>query len=243
MYEMIQELAHSMRLHGINASVERRCEEALANALHPSELVRLLLEDEKLARRNATAKKLTTRAKFRSQCDLDNWDTNPGRGLGKAKLKELAVANFFYKKENLIVVGKTGVGKTHLAIALGRVLCQSEVAVAFYSVNLLLEQAAAEKTCGKYLAFIQKIKRNGVIILDDFGLREYTHDEAGILLEILEERYGKGIVIITSQVSPSGWQSLFKDPVIAEAIVDRLVNPSETIELKGESYRKKKQAS
>ena len=243
MYQSIQELAYSMRLNGINASLERRCEESLAQGLHPSELIRLLLEDERLARRNATARKLTTRAKFRSQCDLDNWDANPSRGLSKAKLKELAVLNFYHKKENLILEGKTGVGKTHLAIALGRILCQAEVVVAFYSVNLLLEQAASEKVAGKYLSFIHRLKRNEVIILDDFGLRDYTHDEASFLLEILEERYGKGMVIISTQVNHQGWRSLFKDPVIAEAIVDRLVNPSEQIELKGESYRKKRQPS
>ena len=77
-----------------------------------------------------------------------------------------------------------------------------------------------------------------MLILDDFALRRYNHDEANILMEILEERYQKGVNIVSSQVSPEGWRELFEDSVISEAIVDRLINPSETVQLDGESYRK-----
>lgn len=196
-------------------------------------LCRLLLEDERMARRNALAKRLATKAKFRTQCDLTNWDMSFNRSISKAKLKDLAIGNFYYKRQNLILEGKTGVGKTHLAIGLGRMLCENEVSVSFFSTNLLFEQVAAEKSAGKLLNFIQRLRRTTVLILDDFGLHEYTHEEAGFLLEILEDRYGKGIVIVTSQVSPNGWRTLFKDPIIADALVDRFLNPSDIVELTG----------
>lgn len=243
MYENIKELAYEMRLHGINANAERRCEEALASSLHPSDLLRLILEDERLSRKNALAKRLATRAKFRSQCDLTNWDMSFNRGICKAKLKELAIGNFYHKRQNLIIEGKTGVGKTHLAIALGRMLCENEISVKFFSVNLLFEQVAAEKSAGKFLGFIQQLRKIKALILDDFGLRNYTHDEATVLLELLEDRYGKGVVILTSQIKPEGWRSLFSDPVITDALVDRLINPSETIILTGDSYRKKRKTN
>jgi DNA replication protein DnaC len=77
------------------------------------------------------------------------------------------------------------------------------------------------------------------LLLDDFGLRNYTHDEANVLVDLLEDRYRKSITLVTSQVDPKGWKSLFEDPVIADAIVDRLVNPSVIIKLRGGSYRER----
>lgn len=243
MYEEVQKLAGQMRLNGVYHSAIKRCEEALAAASHPAELLRLVLEDERLARQNTYAKRLTSRAKFRSQCDLDNWDSASPRGISKAKLKELSQGSFFQRKENLLIRGQTGVGKTHLAIALGRLLCQQGISVLFQSVNLTFEQLAAEKASGKYLQALTRIAKTNVIILDDFGLRNYSHEEATMLLEIIEERYGKGIAIITSQVDPDGWKNLFQDSVISDAIIDRLVNPSDSVLLSGESYRKKRKVN
>ena len=111
------------------------------------------------------------------------------------------------------------------------------MSVQFCSVNLLFEEANAEKVAGRYLHFIKKLKQVAVLILDDFGLRNYTHDEASILLDVLEERYLKGSTILTSQVEPQGWSKLFEDPVIADAIVDRLTKPAKKVILKGASYR------
>jgi DNA replication protein DnaC len=209
MYETIEQIAYEMRLFGIKAAAARRCQEALASGMHPCELVRLLIEDEKNYRRQMVAKRLSSRAKFRSDCQLEDWDMGQDRGISKAKLKDLGLLNFFHKKENLIIEGKTGVGKTHLAIALGKRICDEGASTRFFSTNLFFEEASAEKTAGKYL------------------------------LEVIEERYNKGITIVTSQVSPAGWPGLFEDPVIAEAIIDRLKNPSETIKIGGSSYRKK----
>jgi DNA replication protein DnaC len=237
MYDQLQSMAHQLRLFGIHGSVERRCQEALAEALHPGELVRLILEDESDARRRAAAKRLTKRAKFRREAELEGWDWTRDRGLSKAKFKELALLNFYHRALSLIIDGPTGVGKTELALALGHRLCAQGISVQFYSVNLFFEEIMAARVGGTYLKFVEKLRKVSVIIFDDFGLRSYTHDEASALQDILEERYGKGINIITSQVSPAGWLSLFEDRVIGESIVDRLSNPTEIITLKGESVR------
>jgi DNA replication protein DnaC len=239
MYDAIEQIAYDMRLFGLRSALERRCQEALATNMHPSDLVRLLLEDEQSARRQAVAKRLANTAKFRSDCTLEDWDTSLDRGISKAKLKELGLINFYYKKQNLLIEGKTGVGKTHLAIALGKRICDDGGSTRFFSTNLFFEEASAEKASGRYIQFIRRLAKTAVLIFDDFALRNYTHDEANILLEVLEERYGKGIVIVTSQVSPHGWTTLFEDSVIAEAITDRLRNPSETVSLTGSSVRKK----
>lgn len=242
MLESAKNLAAKMKLHGIFHSADRRAEEALAAGLHPAEFLKIILEDEALARKNAYAKSLTKRAKFRSQCDLENWDHARPRGLTKAKLRDLTSGNFYHRKESLIICGPTGVGKTHLAIAIGRILCQSEITVAFWSVNIMLEQIAADRVTGKYLHAIKRLVKPDVMVLDDFGLRNYTHDEAVTLLEILEERYTKKVVIVTSQVEPEGWKGLFQDSVISDSIIDRITGPSDKVTLTGESYRKSRKS-
>lgn len=240
MYSQTENLAYELRLFGMKSNIQRRCESATSENHHPSEVIRLLLEDEKNSRRERVAKRMVSQAKFRKPCELEDWDFSWDRGLSKAKFKELAMLNFYHKLENLILLGKTGLGKTHLAIALGNRICRDANSTFFYSANLFFEEIQGEKIAGRYLKFIRRLSKAKALILDDFGLRAYTHDEATVLLDLVEERYGKGVTIITSQVAPNGWIKLFEDPVVAEALVDRLCNPACIIEMDGDTYRKKK---
>jgi DNA replication protein DnaC len=232
-----------LRLFGIHAGFEVRAAQAASQGLNHSEFLRLVLEDEILQRKERTAKSLTTRAKFRSQASLEDWDQTFDRGLSKPKLRELAALGFFRSNENVLILGKTGEGKTHLAVAIGRRLCSENVSTLFLSVNFLFEEVQAAKASGKYLSYIKRLTQTKAIILDDFGLRNYTHDEANVLVDILEDRHRKGSVIVTSQVDPKGWIKLFEDPIIAEAIVSRLEHPSQRLILKGGNYREKLQVA
>lgn len=235
--EEIQSMAYQIRLLGIHEALERRSAQAVADSMHPLDFIGLLLGDEIRHRDEARTRRLTSRAKFRIQCELEEWDVTYDRGLCKAKIKDLAGLNFYHDRENLLIYGKTGEGKTHLANAVGRRLCAKGVSTKFYSTNLLFEEIAADRAAGGYLNFLKRINKVGVLILDDFGLRQYSHDEANTLVDIIEDRYRKGSIIITSQVDAKGWLRLFEDPVIGEAIVDRLTKPSVSIKLKGGSYR------
>jgi DNA replication protein DnaC len=234
----LRRLSHELRLFGINQTIERISNIALKESLHPLEYLRLILDEEKRFRFERAAKMLKTRAKFRSDAELEDWDHDFSRKFSKQQFKDVASLEFFRRKENLVIMGATGSGKTHLAIALGKKLCNEGIKVHFYSFNLLLEEVQAEKLSGRYLNFIKRSRSVEALVFDDFGLRNYTHEEAQFLMDILEERYLKGSVIITTQVDPSGWGKLFQDPVIAEAIVDRLTQPSQQLcfEVK-ESYR------
>jgi DNA replication protein DnaC len=235
----VKNLTHELRLFGLHQGIERCSEVAVATSLHPLEYLKIILEDEKMFRRERSAKMLKTRAKFRSEAELEDWDHAFERGLTKPMFRECVSLQFYQNKESLLLIGSTGTGKTHLAIALGKKFCGEGVSVQFCSVNLLFEEATAEKLAGRYLQFIKKLKQVSVLILDDFGLRNYTHEEATVLLDILEERYMKGSLIITSQVDTQGWSKLFEDPVIADAIIDRLTKPAKKMKMKGPSYREK----
>jgi DNA replication protein DnaC len=241
MLDKINKLTHSMRLLGIHESAQRRSQQAVADQLHPLEFLRLILEDEVLFRKDKISKSLSTRAKFQFDANIEDWDTTYDRGITKNKLRELSLLNFYHNKENLLIVGSTGVGKTQLGIALGKRLCHEGFQVHFLSVNMTFEDIRLQKLSGKYIQLVKKINKANLIILDDFGLRNYSHEEAVILMDILEGRYGKHPLIVTSQVDPKGWLKLFEDQVIAEALVDRLIHPSQTIVLQGVTYREKAQ--
>lgn len=233
MLDQINNLSYQMRLFGIHDASERRAAEAVSGSLHPLEFLRLLLEDELLSRKDRASKMLVTRAKFRFSADLEDWDTSFERGITRQRMKELALLSFFHNRENLLILGKTGEGKTHLAIALGKRLCREGHKTLFLSTSFLFEEIEAARASGKYLPYLKTLIKADTLILDDFGVRNYTHPEATSLLDLLEERYQKGVVIVTSQVNPEGWKKLFEDPVIAEAIVDRLVHPSQQVPLNG----------
>ncbi len=239
--DQMKSLSHSLRLFGVHASFAARANQAAADGLNHLEFLRLVLEDEAINRKERVAKAMTTRAKFRSASDLEDWDQTFDRGLTKAKLRDLASHGFVLSNENLLILGKTGEGKTHLAVALGRRLCAENISTLFLPVNFLFEEVQAAKASGKYLAYVKRLSNVRALILDDFGLRNYTHEEASVLVDLLEDRHRKGSVIVTSQADPRGWTKLFEDPLIAEAIVNRLEHPSQRLNLKGGSYREKLQ--
>jgi DNA replication protein DnaC len=237
MLDQVHKLSHSMRLFGIYEAAQRRSEQAVADQQHPLDFLRLIMEDEILFRKDRTAKSMEARAKFQFDANIEDWDGSYDRGITKNKLRELSLLNFYHNKENLIIVGQTGVGKTQLGIAIGKRICQEGLEVHFLSVNLAFEDIRIQKMSGKYIPLIKKINKASLIILDDFGLRNYSHEEAVILMDILEGRYGKHPLIITSQIDPKGWLKLFEDQVIAEALIDRMIHPSQIVKLTGPSYR------
>lgn len=237
--DQVRQLSHQLRVFGVHAHFEARSNEAQSKGLSHLEFLKLVLEDEAMQRRERVAKSLTTRAKFRAAADLEDWDQTFDRGLTKAKLRELSNHSFIESGENLLILGKTGEGKTHLAVAIGRRLCADGVSTLFMPVNFLFEEVLAARSQGKYLPFIKRMTSVRALVLDDFGLRNYTHEEACVLVDLLEDRHRKGSVIVTSQADPRGWKKLFEDPLIAEAVVSRLEHPSQRLILKGGDYREK----
>lgn len=235
----MENLLSSLNLKGAKESLGFRLQEAVEANLNYEDFLLLLLEDEYLYRRNKKSETLRKRAKFRNSVSLEDFEHSPKRGLTKTTIRHFASLQFMETNKNLLLYGSTGVGKTFFAQALGHHSCINGHETLFTSVNQLFEAWKASQAGGTTINFLKKHSKAKLLVLDDFGLRNYTHDEATLIYDILEERFQKGSVVVTSQVRPEGWKTLFEDPVIADAIIDRLVACAYKVEMKGGSYRKK----
>ena len=231
-------LLSELKFFGMKQSLTHRLGEAETSSLTHNEFLSLILEDEKLYRRNRRCERLRKRAKFGGRAYLEDFDLSDKRSISKTVIKQFKSLYFINANENIVFVGGTGVGKSFLAQAIGHEACAMGIEVFFISVNRLLKEIEMADAQGIYLSYLNRLKnRVKVLILDDFGLRNYSHKEANIFYEILEDRYQKSPVIVTSQVDPRGWPGLIEDKVIAEAILDRLTACAHIIEIKGPSYR------
>lgn len=219
-------------------SIDYRLMERAKAGLGYDDFLKLLIEDEQLHRVNAKAEKLRKRATFKDVVLLSDFDADAKRGVSKIMIKELQTLNFMRGFENVIFVGETGVGKSFLAQAIGHAVCMSGREAKFVHINYLFEQYRAAERSGHVLSFLKRFSTYELLIFDDIGLRKFTHEEATLLYQIIEDRYQKGSTIITTQIRPAGLRDLFDDQVMAEAILDRLTANAHVIELKSGSYRK-----
>ncbi len=234
-----QELLKELKLSGMEESIEYRIEEATESNLDFNEFICLLLEDEKLYRKNRRSASLRKKARFNNNAALEEFNVYLERGITRSMIKKLATLNFMREGENIIFIGGTGTGKSYLAQALGHKSCAHGSEALYLPVNVLFKRIQEAEVNGSYLRLLERMKKAKLIILDDFGLRNYSHKEALALYDLLEDSYRKRSMVITSQIKPKGWQNLFEDAVIAEAIIDRITSCAHTIEITGPSYRKK----
>ena len=236
----LETLLDKLRMEHLEAQMDAVCEQAAQKQLDYKAFLVQALSTEWQGRYQRGIEARLKLARFPWIKTLEQFDFEFQPSLDRRQVRELTGMSFVERAHNVILLGPPGVGKTHLAIALGKRLCQEGHPTVFLPVNFLFEEIQAAKTAGRYLNYVRSLIKAKVLILDDLALRNYTHEEATSLMDILEERYHKAPLIVTSQVEPQGWLKLFEDPVIGEAIVDRLIHPAQKIALKGDkSYREK----
>jgi DNA replication protein DnaC len=190
-------------------------------------------DNRRLARRLKDAK-LATRA------SLDNVLCDPERGIDKTTMRGLSSCQWIKSKHNIVIVGKTGVGKSYVASALADAACRNGCRAIFFRVPRLLEELALARASGVYASLLGKLSRVDVLVLDDFLLNPMTDVERRDLLEVIEDRYDKSSTVIATQMPTKTWHDGLGDPTIADAICDRLVHNAHVLKLGGPSIRKKK---
>jgi len=202
------------------------------------EYLALLTDHEWEHRYNRKIQRLIQQANFRQKASVEEVSYTQARNLDKNMFHRLATLDFITKKENIIITGSSGVGKSYLAQALGYQACFQEYKVHYSTTARLLNRLKLSKLDGTYLKEIQKLNKAQLLILDDFGLQAFDNFARETLMDIIDERFSTTSTIISSQLPVSTWYDIIGENTIADAILDRIVNSSHRIQLQGESLRK-----
>lgn len=229
---------NALKLFGMHdyftASIKTREHEQLT----ADELLALLIEAEYDARKTKKINASLKKAKFRYPASIETVIFKASRNLDKNTFIRLSDCSYIAKNEGVIITGATGVGKSHLASALGNQACIMDYKVAYYNMNKLFTLLRMSKADNSYLKLLESIAKKDLLILDDFGIQPFDTATCLMLLEIIEDRHGKKSTIIASQVPVKKWHELLAEQTLADAILDRIIHTSTKIELQGESLRK-----
>lgn len=229
-----------MRLQGMSKAFSLTIESGKNEKFTPDEMVTHLIDAEWDERYNRRLDRTIQAAKFRYRASIEQISYEDGR-MDKNQVIRLADCGFIDRKENVIITGSTGIGKSFIASAIGHQACSVGYRVLYQHSTKLFGRMKIAKADGSYLKELTRIERQQVLIIDDFGIQPLDTQSRSVLMEIIEDRHGKAATIITSQVPVSKWHEIIGEQTIADAILDRIVHDAHRIEMKGDSLRKKRQ--
>lgn len=230
----------TLQLHGMVEALRRFGEHPAAADVSPTDLVGLLADAECAYRDHRKLQTRLKQAKLRQQAALEDVDYRHPRGLSKPLLLDLASSRWASQHQNIILTGKTGVGKSYLACALAHKACRDGYTVTYRRFSRLLDELAQARADGTYLTALRRLAKIHVLVVDDFGLDVLGPPERKLFLDVLEDRYGVSSTIVTSQLEPELWHAVIGEETAADSICDRLVHDAHRIKLSGESMRKTK---
>ena len=229
---------NSMRLTGMAKGFRAQLENPETHNLPFEDRMALMVDMEFMEREN---RQLATRlkgAQLRQNAAIEDLDTKPSRGIDRALLASLSTCQWVKKHHNLLITGATGVGKTWLACALSHNACRLGITVSYHRLPALVQDLELARHDGRYKKVMRGIAKAELLILDDLGIAPIAQEQLRDLLEIIDERYQRGSILITSQLPVASWHDALGDPTMADAILDRVLHNAYKIELKGESMRK-----
>lgn len=229
-----------MRLLGMAKAFNLTMESGKNEKFTPDEMVTHLVESEWDERYNRKLDRTLQSARFRYKASIEEISYDNNR-LDKNQILRLAGCDFVKQKENILITGSTGIGKSFIASAIGHQACSLGYRVLYQYSTKLFGRMKIAKADGSYLKELAKIERQHVLLIDDFGIQPLDAQSRSVLMEIMEDRHGKSTTIITSQIPVSKWHEVIGEQTIADAILDRIVHDAHRIEMKGESLRKKRQ--
>lgn len=230
-------LLKKLRMSGVLQSLDLRIRQAVDDQLAHEEFLVRLLSDEVTRRDSRHLDQRVRRACFDSHRTLEDFDFQFNPEVPKARIIDLATCAFVERRENVLLVGRTGTGKSHIAQAIGYRACRAGHHVLFTSASDMLKQLRAARADGSYDRKLVRFTGADVLILDDLGLRPLATDESTDLYEVIRLRYRRGALIVTSNRDATELGALFGDPLLASAAMDRLLHDAHVLVFDGDSYR------
>lgn len=226
-----------LRLSGILETLEARNQQAIDGQWSYVEFLARLLEDEVERRAQKQLALRLRRSKVNTTKTLEGFDFNFNPNLNRQKVLALAACDYIRQKRNVLICGPTGVGKTHLAQALVHEACRQGFVALFVNTHKMLAHLNGGRADGSWERRLQTYLRPDLLVLDDFGLKPLSPPAPEDLYDIINERYERGSIMLTSNRSPGEWPDLFGDPLLASAGLDRLAHNAEILVIQGASFR------
>jgi DNA replication protein DnaC len=239
MNDQILQQLRILKLPGFREHLEARIMEAEANNLSYAEFLAILLTDELDMRTTRRIQRLLRRASLGKDMTMETFDFSFNPSITAKRIKALASCRFIERGEGVFLIGPTGTGKTHLAKALAHQACRMMFSVAFYSFHQLFADLAAADLQNRLHVVLKRLLRIDLLVIDDFGFKTIDQPSTERLYALVDGRFRSKSLILTSNRAMADWPGLFPDPVMANAILDRLAHTSHQIIIKGQSYRKK----
>ncbi|MDR9837804.1 IS21-like element helper ATPase IstB [Herbaspirillum huttiense subsp. nephrolepidis] len=228
---------HQLKLAGMAAEFERQISTPGAGEAPFEQRVRSLVDHEITVRDNRRQQLLLKRAALPVQAALEDVNYTARRNLDKSMFSSLASLDWISQRHNLIITGPTGTGKSWLACALANQACRDGLTAHFIRVPILIESFVTSRAMGSFVNRIQQLKKFDLLILDDWGIDSFNKRAQSDMLELMESRMGSRSTLFTSQLPLEDWHKTFDNKTVADAFMDRVVNSSHEIKLKGESLR------
>jgi DNA replication protein DnaC len=239
MLEVTLNKLQQMKLHGMAEALVEHNHSALYSNLTFEERLGLLIDREMAVRDNRRLANLLRGARLRyPQACPEEIDFRTPRGLSKDVIVSLGQNGWIKDKQNVIITGPTGSGKTFIACALANSVCRNGHSAYYIRLPRLVEEMNIARGDGSYGKQLARLAKYALLIIDDWGLAKLSDRERRDLLEVLEDRNGISSTIISSQIPTGKWHDIIGDPTIADAVLDRLIHNAHMITMKGESMRK-----
>lgn len=232
------DMLHQMRLTGMCQAFETQLQKPDYQELSFEERFGLLVDQEWTYRQDRRLARLLRQARLRLLACVEDIDLRHPRGLDKALLRSLATCDWLRARQNVLITGPTGVGKTFIACALGNAACRFGFSTRYYRMPRLLSELAVARGDGTYPRLMNQLARTDLLVLDDWGLASLTDVQGRDLLEVIDDRSQTCSTILASQLPLEHWHGQLPDPTVADAILDRLVHNAHKIALRGESMQK-----
>ena len=236
-YERLHANLQALNLGTIDRGIDTALENGIQGGRPMTEILDDLLHQEVSARQAVSTETRARLAGFPVRKTLEEFDFEFQPSVDPALVRELATMRFVHNAENVILVGPAGVGKTHLAIALGVEAARAGFSVSFHSAGRALGKLRQAMDRGMLERTLRNLCRSKLLILDEIGYLPWDRTMAHLFFRIVENRYERASTIFTSNKAYSEWGEVLGDPVLAAAVLDRILHHSTTVNIRGESYR------